>query len=334
MNARFKRSLLVTARRFVTLALPVVTVTLAQAAPILWTGSSITFSQTVASSASKDVIIPGAVELTRNNSKWLFNAGAGQTAAVVGSPSDTRWAFAMRSGTNIIITSLADVTNLTYNTFDSYRNGNLDQVLLGNKQMVVHLLNEDIYIPVKFTAWPHGGGRFAYIRSTAPAAAPTVSITDPPSGSVFAEPVSLQVQATAAMSGGSVTNVAFFGNAVPLGSDQTEPFSITTDSLTVGLYSFTAVATAEGISTTSAPVNITVVAPVDITLTSPQITNNVFSFEYTANPGLRYVVENSSNLVDWLPAATNVAAANPVHYSDPAVPNDSRYFRVGRLPNP
>jgi hypothetical protein len=309
-------------------------VPMAKADPLLWTGSSITFSQTVASSTSRDTIITNFVQLTRNNTKWLFNTAVGQTGAVPGSPSNTLWAFAMRSNTNIIITSLADVTNLSYKPFDQYRNGTLDQVLLGNKQMVMWVTNLDIYIPVRFTAWPHGGGRFAYVRATAPPVAPTVSITNPVNGAVFAAPANVQIQASAGVSSGTVTNVAFIANGVSIGSDQAAPFSITNSGLAAGAYALTAVATAAGISTTSSAVNISVVSPVDVTLSSPRITNSVFSFDHTANPGLRYVVQNSSNLTDWLSVATNVAAGNPVHYSSPLPPNDSRYFRVGRLPNP
>ncbi|HEX5218083.1 MAG TPA: Ig-like domain-containing protein [Verrucomicrobiae bacterium] len=310
---------------------------MAKADPLLWTGSSITFSQTVANSTSRDTIITNFVQLTRNNTKWLFNTAAGQTAAVAGSPSNTLWAFAMRSGTNIVISSLADVTNLSYQSFDSYRTvnpGSFDITLLGNKQMVMWVTNLDIYIPVKFTAWPHGGGRFAYIRSTAPPVAPTVSITNPVNGAVFAEPANVQIQASAAVSSGSVTNVLFLANGVSFGSDSTPPFGVTNNGLAAGAYALTAVAIAAGTSTTSPVVNISVVSPVDVALTAPQITNNVFSFNYTANPGLRYFVQNSSNLIDWLSVATNVAVGNPVHYTSPLPPDDARYFRVGRLPNP
>jgi chitinase len=161
-----------------------------------------------------------------------------------------------------------------------------------------------------------------------------VSITNPVNGTVFAAPADVQIQASAAAGGDTVTNVAFLGNGASLGSDQTAPFSMTTGSLQAGAYALSAVATAAGISTTSAVVNITVVSPVDVTITSPQITNNVFSFDYTANSGLRYVVQNSSNLTDWLSVITNVASGSPVHYADPSPPDNSRYFRVGRLPNP
>jgi len=163
---------------------------------------------------------------------------------------------------------------------------------------------------------------------------PTVSITNPPGGTVFAAPANVQIQASAAVSSGSVTNVAFFGNGAPLGSDQTAPFSITTGSLGAGGYSLTAIATAAGVSGTSSVVSITVVSPVAISLSSQQISNGQFSFDYTANPGLSYVVQNSSNLVDWVPVITNVAASNPVHFADGFIPNGDRYYRVGRQPNP
>ena len=70
-----------------------------------------------------------------------------------------------------------------------------------------------------------------------------------------------------------------------------------------------------------------------ISASAPMITNGHFSFNYTADPGFTYVVENSSNLVNWLPVITNVAASNPEHFTESLVPDGSRYYRVGRLPN-
>jgi hypothetical protein len=136
------------------------------------------------------------------------------------------------------------------------------------------------------------------------------------------------------VAGGSVTNVAFFASTNSLGAVQSAPFTITAGGLAAGPYALTAVATAGGISATSSVVNITVVSPVPITLSSPRITNSQFAFDYSANPGLSYVVQNSSNLIDWLPLVTNVPASNSVHFTDSFTPNGARYYRVGRLPNP
>ena len=163
---------------------------------------------------------------------------------------------------------------------------------------------------------------------------PTVTITNPASGAVFAAPANVGITASASVAGGSVTNVAFFANTNSLGSVQSVPFSITTGSLAVGPYALTAVATAAGILATSSVVNITVVSPVPITLSSPTIANNQFAFDYSANPGLNYVVQNSSNLINWLSLVTNVPSSNSVHFADGFVPNGARYYRVGRMPNP
>jgi len=172
------------------------------------------------------------------------------------------------------------------------------------------------------------------VNITVVSPSPTVSITNPVNNAVFAAPANVTLRATATVSSGSVTNVEFFGNSTSLGSVQAAPFNLTTGNLAAGSYALNAVATAAGVSATSSVVNITVVSPVAISATAQLITNGQFSFDYAANPGLTYVVENSSNLVNWLPVATNVAAGNPVHFTDSFIPSVFRYYRVGRLPNP
>jgi hypothetical protein len=172
------------------------------------------------------------------------------------------------------------------------------------------------------------------ITVVSPSPSPTVSITNPVNNAVFAAPANVTIAATATVSSGSVTNVEFFGNSNSLGSVQASPFNLTTGNLAAGSYALNAVATAAGVSATSSVVNITVVSPVAVLVTAPIITNGQFSFDYAANPGLTYVVENSSNLVNWLPVATNVAAGNPTHFTDSFAPGGSRYYRVGRRPNP
>jgi len=56
------------------------------------------------------------------------------------------------------------------------------------------------------------------------------------------------------------------------------------------------------------------------------------SFSYNATPGLRYVVQNSSDLISWSPEwVTNMAASSSVPFSD-GLSNAFRFYRVGRLP--
>lgn len=293
--------------------------------PTLWTGSSIDFTQS--DSVTADVLIPGAVSLTRNFRQWLYNANV-DPGPIVGSPSDTEWAFG----------DLADYASLTYKTFDQYRNGDLSGVLVTDppSPMVVHLINENIYLQLTFTAWPPGGGFFSYTRST-PAAVtappPSVTITNPAGGAVFAAPANVLIAADATVSSGTVTNVQFFTNSSPAGSSQSAPFKITAGNLSPGSYALTAVATASGVSSTSAPVNISVVTPVATSLSAAGAANNQFTFSYSATPGLSYVVEGSSNLFTWTPIVTNVAQGNPAFFTND-ISGDGTFFRVGRLPNP
>lgn len=292
-------------------------------AATLWTGPNINFTESA--NSRSDVIVAGKVVLTRGSSEVLYNTAAGETSAGASSPADTKWAFG----------ALSNFTTLHFQTLASMRNGDLATLIL-NRPMVMHLVNEDIYLSVKFTAWgQHGAGGFAYTRSTpAVAVQPTVSITSPSAGAVFAAPANVKISAGVTASGGIVTNVSFFNDTTLLGSAQSPPFSLTASNLAAGAYSLTAVAAASGESRTSSVVNVTIVAPVAVSLTTPAVSNGLFSFWYSANPGLSYVVKSSSNLVDWLPAVTNVASSSPVLFLEGWGANVPRYYRVGRLPNP
>jgi plastocyanin len=168
-------------------------------------------------------------------------------------------------------------------------------------------------------------------------APPIVSITSPANGTVFAAPATVAITANATDSDGSVTNIQFFANANPVGeTNGSGPvFSLKANALAAGSYALTAKATDNGgASTTSGTVNISVVAPVAVSNSAPRVANGQFLFNYTANPGLRYVVQNSSNLVNWVSMATNTAAGSNVTVTDSFIVGGMRFYRVGRLPNP
>jgi hypothetical protein len=291
----------------------------------IWTGPTTNFTQTTHNSTDKDTIVSGKVALSRGTTQWLFNTAAGESSPGSASPKDTMWAFG----------ALSNYATLSYMTFDSLRNSDLAGVIL-NQPMVLHLTNENIYLSVKFTAWgQHGAGGFAYTRSTAPAApTPTVSLTNPVAASVFSAPATLKLGATAAVTSGTVTNVAFFAGSTPLGSAQASPFNVIGSSLGTGSYSLTAVATAAGISATSAPVSISVVSPVAVSNSAPAIVGGHFSFSYTANAGLSYVVKGSPDLVNWQPIVTNVPTGSTFNFTDSSALGTLRYYEVVLQPNP
>src|SRR5207247_1681015 len=99
---------------------------------------------------------------------------------------------------------------------------------------------------------------------------PTVTLTNPVEGAVFAAPARLIVSASAAVAGGTVTNVAFYrNNTVLFGSVTNAPFTFNRAAVPAGSYALSAVATASGVSATSSVVNITWVNAVVITYFPP-----------------------------------------------------------------
>jgi plastocyanin len=164
---------------------------------------------------------------------------------------------------------------------------------------------------------------------------PSVTITNPVNGAVFAAPANVTVQANALDTDGSVTNVQFFAGDTLVGADTIAPYSIVASDLAAGSYALRAVAMDNrGLSSTEAVVNISVVSPVSVALSQPVISNGLFQFNYTANAGLRYVIENSSNLANWTAVTTNAASSSNEKFEEVFNVNLLRFYRVGRLPNP
>lgn len=391
------------------------TAPLARAATV-WNGPSIGFYHTQENNLQDK--LTADVWLTRGSSGGLYNS-AKESGAVSGtSPVGTAWA----------VGALANYAKLSYSPCPLEQGGRPPTDI--NTTYVVHLTSasDDIYLQLTLTNWGGAGGvgdkTFGYIRSTAPAPTPTISITNPVSGAVLAAPATVSLGATAAVSGGTVTNVQFLTNGVALKSVTTAPFTAVASNLAAGAYALTAVATAAGISATSTVVNITVLAAPTVSLTNPingavftapanlklgastspgsgPVTNVQFfanqtnwlstvaiapftaiasnlnagaytltavataagisatsgpvnisvinpapvnlspatikagqiSFSFSANPGLAYVVQSSSNLINWLPLSTNTAAAGTVPFSAPTT-NGRLFYRIGLLPNP
>jgi hypothetical protein len=293
-------------------------------AATLWTGPTIQFRQSPVSES--DAILPGKVVLTRGSNQGLFNTAAGETSAGPSSPADTEWAFG----------NLAEFATLTYQSLESMRNGDLAARIL-SQPMVMHLINEDIYLSVRFSFWgQHFSGGFAYTRST-PATnstPPSVNITSPSPGAAFAAPATFDFAVNATAKGGSVTNVEFFANATALGSASAAPFQVLATIPEAGAYALTAVATASGVSSTSGVVSISVISPNPVTLSAPSLSAGIFSFTFSADSGLAYVVENSSDLLNWVPVSTNRATANSIVFTDRSAMGAVRFYRVARLSNP
>jgi hypothetical protein len=325
---KFFQSLILSRRRMA-IMIALTACSIAHAATI-WNGPNLTFTKS--STTPSDTILAGKVVLTRGNDDVLYNTADPTEARTnrpgPNGPADTEWAFG----------SLSNFSTLSYQSLESMRPSDSDlAALILNQPMVMHLINEDIYLSVKFTSWPrHHAGGFAYIRSTPPAVAvaPAVSIISPASGATLAAPATFNLTANATATGGTVTNVEYFADANSLGSATAAPFPVAGTLSATGNYALTAVATASGISSTSAPVNVTIISPSALSLSQPRYGQGTFSFDCSVDAGLTYVVQSSPDLVNWQPVLTNTPASSPATFSDNSAGITFKFYRVGRLPNP
>ena len=235
---------------------------------------------------------------------------------------------------NVNIAASATVSSGTVTNVQFFTNGvALGSVLTAPFSLTANNLAAGAYA-LKAVATAAGISATSTVVNITVVPPPSVSISNPASGAVFAAPANVNIAADATVSSGTVTNVQFFTNGISLGSVQTAPFSLTANNLAAGAYALKAVATAAGISSTSAVVNVSVVNPVAVSLSGAAVNSGQFSFNYAADPGLAYVVQSSSNLVDWVSLVTNVASGSPVPFSDSFDSNPIKFYRVGRLPNP
>jgi len=128
-------------------------------AQTIWTGQKITFAK--ANSAdwtlrSNQDSITNNVILTRATTKGIFNIAKESVYTTDISPADTKWAF----GTT------AEVNTLEFDSWEITVAGNPPGMV--NRNMVLYLVSDSIYIDIKFTSWSVGnaGGGFSYERST------------------------------------------------------------------------------------------------------------------------------------------------------------------------
>lgn len=88
---------------------------------------------------------------------------------------------------------------------------------------------------------------------------PTVSITSPTNGAVFAAPANVVIDAVASDSDGSINRVDFYSGTTLIGTDNVAPYSFSWSNVAAGDYVLTARATDNlGAATTSNSINITV----------------------------------------------------------------------------
>ena len=166
---------------------------------------------------------------------------------------------------------------------------------------------------------------------------PSVTITNPVSGTVFTAPANVTIQASASDTNGTVTNVQFRVGANVVTNKATAPFFGVTNNLAAGSYTLFAIASDNSGATATNQVAISVVTPVSVLLSAPQkLAPANYKFSYTANVGLGYIIQRSTNLLstNWTTLLTNTAGSSLINFTDINATVNPGFYRVGRLPNP
>ncbi len=131
---------------------------------LIWTGSVISFEKVDSADWALEVNqdrITDKVWITRANNQGIFNFKTElsyQGEDVQGrSPADTEWAVGSTKN---------GLDGLVFKTWARLHQGAPLDLL--NRDLIVHLVSENIYFDLKFTSWSSGGsgGGFSYERTT------------------------------------------------------------------------------------------------------------------------------------------------------------------------
>ena len=123
----------------------------------IWSGPMVQFSKEDGADFSQESNqdrITSNVWITRGNGGQIFNIAKENSANKANSPAGTLWAKG----------SIDNIDNLTFKTFRLGVGQPKDVV---GSDLVLYLVDDDIYLSVKFTSWSQGQkGGFAYERSS------------------------------------------------------------------------------------------------------------------------------------------------------------------------
>jgi hypothetical protein len=137
-------------------------------AAVVWTGPISTFSK----ASGADPTVPAnqdhltsLVSLARGTAAGMFNI-AQEASFAATSPKDTQWATGFNNPSQTITAS--NFAALTFTTWqNAYGGGGALNGNITTNDAVVHLVTDDIYLNLRFTAFQgSGGGSFTYQRST------------------------------------------------------------------------------------------------------------------------------------------------------------------------
>jgi|GEM_PF-1620607 len=140
-----------------------------QRAPVIWNTGSVTFNKDSGADwtlpANQDRIT-SQIWLTRASTQGIYNIRNETDFAHNLSPAGTEWAF----GTT------ANYSNLVYKDWETWTGGaGGGPPSTVGQDAVLHLIQENIYLDIKFTGWGRTGGQFSWMRAARPPLTPQES---------------------------------------------------------------------------------------------------------------------------------------------------------------
>lgn len=123
----------------------------------IWSGAMVQFSKEDGADFSQESNqdrITSNVWITRGNAGQIFNIAKENSAVKADSPVGTLWAK-------------GNIDNIDNLTFEPFRQAVGQPKTVVGLDLVLYLVDDDIYLSVKFTSWSQGQkGGFAYERSS------------------------------------------------------------------------------------------------------------------------------------------------------------------------
>ena len=125
---------------------------------VIWEGASLEFTKESEADPTlrnnQDSISP-SVRITRGvDGGQIYNVISEDASDKDSSPLGTRWAEG----------AVEDIAELSFSPF---RTAVVNPKQVVGKKLILHLVNEDVYVPIEFSSWEDGkGGGFSYTRAT------------------------------------------------------------------------------------------------------------------------------------------------------------------------
>ena len=164
--------------------------------------------------------------------------------------------------------------------------------------------------------------------------APIISLAIPAGGPDFLAPANVQFQAPASDADGQISLVEFYAGAKKIGQVINAPYSFTWNDAPAGSFVITAVATDnEGTTTVSNSRRIRIGSNINSSGLKP---NGLFGLNFTGEPGTVYLVEGTSDFVNWKPVLTVTSTGlGRLQYTDTAtLTSKYAFYRVVDNRNP